>query len=88
MKPGAILMLVIGLAGVFGFMAWAVVEMGGFGDLFSRSWVTNAIIGGGVLCVGALTWVLMRLAFVSARRGYDEPIRFAPAEEAEDRSGD
>jgi cation transporter-like permease len=81
MKAPAIILLALGLVLLFGFMAWAIMDVGGFGALFGRSTGTNIVIGLGVIAVAALTAVLMRLAFVSARRGFDEPVQFQDADD-------
>lgn len=76
MKAAGIILIVLGLAVVFGFMAWAVQDVGGLGALFGRTADVNIMIGFGVIGVAALAAFLMRLAFHSSRKGYDEPVQF------------
>ena len=76
MKASGVILIVLGLALVFGFMAWAVMDVGGPEALLGRTADVNLMIGFGVVGVAALAGVLLRLAFYSSRKGYDEPVRF------------
>ncbi len=68
------LLIVISLALVAGFFAWAFQVSGGIGggweDSLKPIW---RYVAGGLAVVAALTGGLMWLAFYSSRRGYDEP---------------
>jgi hypothetical protein len=64
----------IGFAAFAVFAGWAFFE----GSRIGGGWRTLGpiwpYVAGGVLVVGALTGVLMRLAFYSANHGYDDRI--------------
>jgi hypothetical protein len=83
MKGSGVILVVIGLIVVFGFMIWAVADVGGVGALFGRTADVNFMIGFGVVGVAVLAGVLMRLAFISSRRGFDEPVQFEKREDDE-----
>jgi len=63
---------------VLAFFGWALFATRSFGSWTGGShWVAAMIAAGAVGTVG-LTVVLVWLAFMSDRRGYDEPPRFDP----------
>jgi cation transporter-like permease len=76
MRRPAILLIALGLMAVAGFFAWAFWATRGDWTGGSRA-ILIAMIAGAV-GVGALTGVLMWLAFYSSRAGYDENLRVAP----------
>jgi hypothetical protein len=72
-------LLAVLVAGILGYLGWALWSLRGTGSWTGGSWVLGAIIVGGVLVTGALAGALMWLAFYSARRGYDDrPQDFDP----------
>lgn len=72
-------LLTAAVAGILGYLAWALWSLRGAGSWTGGSWVLGAIIVGGVLVTGALAGGLMWLAFYSSRRGHDDaPHDFKP----------
>lgn len=68
-----IILTTLGLAIFAAFAGWAFVQgshLGGGWTSLEHIW---PYVAGGLLVVGALTGVLMWLAFYSSRSGYDEP---------------
>ena len=57
------------------------------GALFGRTADVNVMIGFGVTGVAALTAFLMRMAFHSSRKGYDEPLQFEKRSDRDDGEG-
>lgn len=84
MKAVHILLLLLGLAVVFGFMGWALWKMGGLEGITGGSMTLALVIGGGVLATAALAGGLMWLAFWSSKKGFDETVEFETREDAED----
>lgn len=82
MKPLAWLLTAVLLAVVFGFMGHALWQMGGLRELTGGSWVLTLIIVGAVVVTGLVAAVLMRLAFWSSKKGWDDQVTF------EERKGD
>ena len=76
MKTPTVLLIVAGLAVVFGFMGWALWQMGGLDELSGGSNAITIMIIAGVIVTGGLTGVLMRLAFWSSKKGYDDNVEF------------
>jgi cation transporter-like permease len=70
-----VVVIVLGLAVIFGFFGWAFYVTRGSDWTGGSTAITVAMIAG-TIAVGALTGVLMWLAFYSSRRGYDDPPRF------------
>ncbi len=83
MKPGVIL-IALGLAAIFGFMGWSLWRMGGLGGVTGGSTTLTIIVIAGVVGTALLAGVLMRLAFWSSRKGYDETVRFEQRDEGEE----
>lgn len=74
----AIVLTVLGLAVMFGFFAWAFYAANRMGGSWTGGSSAIAVmITAGVLGTGALTGVLMWLAFYSSRKGYDETPKWA-----------
>jgi cation transporter-like permease len=65
----------VGLLIVFGFFGWVFYTTGGFAWTGGSKAIAIALVAGAV-GVGALTGVLMWLAFYSSRKGYDDPPTF------------
>jgi cation transporter-like permease len=65
----------VGLLAVFGFFGWALYISGGFAWTGGSKAIVIALVAGAV-GVGALTGVLMWLAFYSSRKGFDDPPSF------------
>jgi len=80
MKAPAIILIVLGLAAVFGWMTWQLIRMGGLTGLTGGSTTIGIMIAVGVIGTAVLTGVLMRLAFFSSRKGYDEVVKFEARE--------
>ncbi|MEO8926804.1 MAG: hypothetical protein ABI306_06530 [Caulobacteraceae bacterium] len=76
MKRSTAIFLGVGLALLFGFMAWAFYSTSSMGLGGPGSGAIVVMIVAGVLGVGCLTGVLMWLAFYSSRKGYDESPKF------------
>ncbi len=76
MKPLGIALVVIGLAVVFGFMGKALWDIGGLRGLTGGHPQLGVALAIAVVGTGALAAVLMRLAFYSSRKGYDETVEF------------
>ena len=81
MKPVGIALVVIGLAMVFGFMGKALWDIGGLRGLTGGHPELGVAIAIAVVGSGALAAVLMRLAFYSSRKGYDETVEFEARED-------
>jgi hypothetical protein len=56
-----------------GFFGWAIYATRGMGAWSNGSGAIALMIGVGAIGTGALTALLMWLAFYSSRKGYDEP---------------
>jgi cation transporter-like permease len=69
-----------GVLVVFGFFGWALYASGGLAWTGGSKAIAIALVAG-ALGVGALTGVLMWLAFYSDRKGYDDPPTFEKPEE-------
>jgi hypothetical protein len=71
---GLLIVTLLGLSGFAAFVVWAFLATshtgGGWGSLL-RIW---PYVLGGVIATGALTGLLMWLAFYSANHGYDDGI--------------
>ncbi len=76
MKRPAILLVVAGLAVIFGFMGWALWQMGGLDELSGGRPAVMIMIVAGVVVTGGLTALLMGLAFYSDKKGFDETVQF------------
>jgi len=70
------LLLFLALLALFGFMGWTLWSSGVFGELGRGSTGLTITIAVGVLVTGLLTGVLMRLAFYSSKKGYDEDVEY------------
>ncbi len=68
-----ILLSIAGLAIVAAFGGWTYYAGSSMGGGWSSLGPILLYVVGGMVMVGALTGVLMWLAFHSSRRGYDEP---------------
>jgi hypothetical protein len=87
MRRRQIFLTVFVVAALAAAACWLVEESA----LFSEDSVASLrpiwpFVVGGLLAVGALTAVLMSLAFYSSRRGYDEPADPAKPREPEEPS--
>ena len=65
----------VGLLVVFGFFGWVFYTTGGFAWIGGSKAIATALVAG-ALGVGALTGLLMWLAFYSSRKGFDDPPTF------------
>ena len=74
------LLVFAGVMIVAGFLIWLFRVLSHSATWTGGSPVIAGMIVAGVVGVGALTGVLMWLAFYSARKGYDEAPRFGPAD--------
>lgn len=72
MKHGGWLLLTLGLVLVFGFLGWALVVNNPIGELRGGTAVTTVLLLSGVVLSAVLGGVLMRLAFRSSKRGFDD----------------
>ena len=78
------LLLFLALLALFAFMGWTLWSTGVVTELSSGSTAITITIVAGVLVTGLLTGVLMRLAFYSSKKGYDEDVQFRdPREDAD-----
>lgn len=68
-----LIVAVLGFAAFAVFAAWAFYEGARVGGGWEALLPVLPYVIGGLMAVGALTGVLMWLAFFSSRRGYDEP---------------
>lgn len=84
MKPLGVVLVVLGLAAVFGWMGWALLDMGGLEGITGGSTTLGLMVAGGVVATALLAGVLMRLAFWSSKKGYDEVVRFETREPADE----
>ncbi len=75
MKRLVVILTAIGLLAVFGFFGWVFYATGGLAWTGGSKAIVVALIAGAI-GVGALTGVLMWLAFYSDRKGYDDPPTF------------
>ncbi|MDB5483774.1 MAG: hypothetical protein JWO83_4827 [Caulobacteraceae bacterium] len=75
MKRWVVILAALGLMAVFAFFGWAFYISGGFAWTGGSKAIVIALVAGAV-GVGALTGVLMWLAFYSSRKGYDDPPSF------------
>jgi cation transporter-like permease len=75
MKRWVVILAALGLMAVFAFFGWALYISGGFAWTGGSKAIVIALVAGAV-GVGALTGVLMWLAFYSSRKGYDDPPSF------------
>ncbi|MDB5480527.1 MAG: hypothetical protein JWO83_1580 [Caulobacteraceae bacterium] len=74
-KGLVVILSVAGLLAVFGFFGWAFYTTRGVAWTGGSKAIAVALVAGAV-AVGALTGLLMWLAFYSSRKGYDEPPTF------------
>ena len=84
MRLVGIALTVLGLAVVFGFMGEALWDIGGLGGLTGGHPELGVAIAIAVVGSGVLAAVLMRLAFYSSRKGYDETVEFRQKDEEHD----
>ena len=75
MRRLVVILTAVGLLAVFGFFGWVFYTTGGFAWTGGSKAIVVALIAGAI-GVGALTGVLMWLAFYSDRKGYDDPPTF------------
>ena len=87
MKPVGNALIIAGLAVVFGFMGKALWDIGGLRGLTGGHPELGVALGIAVVGTGALAAILMRLAFYSSRKGYDETVEFE-TREADDEDGE
>ncbi len=62
----------LAIAVVMGLIGWAFISTSALGSMTGGSWALTLMIAGGAVGAGALTGVLMWLAFYSARKGFDD----------------
>ena len=67
------ILTVLGLGAMVAFGTWAFEAAGASGNGWDGLKPIMPYVIGGMVAVGALTGVLMWLAFYSSRKGYDEP---------------
>jgi cation transporter-like permease len=75
MKRWVVILSAVGVLAVFGFFGWVFYINGGLAWTGGSKAIAIALVAGAA-GVGALTGVLMWLAFYSSRKGYDDPPRF------------
>lgn len=75
MRKFALILTILGVGALIAFFGWALYAMRDFGSWTGGSTAIAVMIVAGAVCTGALTGVLMWLAFYSERKGYDEPPR-------------
>jgi cation transporter-like permease len=75
MKRLVVILTAVGLLAVFVFFGWVFYATGGFAWTGGSKAIVVALVAGAI-GVGALTGVLMWLAFYSDRKGYDDPPTF------------
>jgi cation transporter-like permease len=73
MNKIAAVLLLAGFAAMAAFGVWAFHAGEAFGNGWGELRPIMPFVIGGLIVVGALTGVLMWLAFYSSRRGYDDP---------------
>jgi hypothetical protein len=76
MRKFALLLTILGVGALIAFFGWALYAMRDFGSWTGGSTAIAIAIVIGAVGTGALTGVLMWLAFYSARKGYDDSQRF------------
>lgn len=72
-NAGLVVVTIVALVVIFGFFGWAFYATRSFGSWTGGSTAIAIMLVGGVFGAGGLTGVLMWLAFVSERKGYDDP---------------
>jgi hypothetical protein len=82
-NPVGVLLIALGLIAIFAFMGKALWDIGGLQGLTGGHPGLLVALGVAVVGTGALAAVLMRLAFFSSRKGYDETVRFEDPGEAD-----
>ena len=84
MKAPGVILIAVGLTAIFGFMGWSLLRMGGLQGITGGSTSLTIMVALGVLGTALLAGVLMRLAFWSSRKGYDETVRFEQKEPSDE----
>ena len=77
MKRLGVALSILAVAVLAGALAWTLWATGAL-NFSGGSAATIAIIAAGVVLTGALAGVLMWLSFYSARKGYDDGLKFDP----------